>query len=420
MSETVFHLGLDDTDAPDGMCTTWLGAKLIRKFSFLGMKVLQARLVRLNPTIQYKTRGNAAIGLKVKGDPAIAFEITCNYVSRYARMSCENTHPGVVITEKIPPADFYWKAVNDHCSIEEAEDILYKYATFWKGYKLRRGLIGATAAICSNFTDYTWEVLMYRPIEDLFHFRKVDPDSIRISEELTTPHTWDSWDNTLKKPVCIPHSPDPVILGIRGDSPFYIEKAISIVEAEPYDMAQIWVTNQGTDAHLVVGDNTRLAEGRSYLIRGNVIENPITGEGGHVSFTILTGNISLPCMAFEPTKKFRDIVRILRLKDEILAVGSYQKGTLNLEKVCILYLNPAFIKKPPVCPDCSKRMTSAGTGKGYKCRGCGNRLQEPEIKSEDRQLNTGWYEVPPGARRHLSRPLARGILPPDGSYLPKH
>ena len=54
-------------------------------------------------------------------------------------------------------------------------------------------------------------------------------------------------------------------------------------------------------------------------------------------------------------------------------------------------------------------MTSAGTGKGYKCRACGARGREPEAERVERLLQPGWYEVPPTARRHLARPLVRGV-----------
>ncbi|MCA1916177.1 MAG: tRNA(Ile2) 2-agmatinylcytidine synthetase, partial [Methanospirillum hungatei] len=93
MTNTRFLIGLDDTDAPDGMCTTWLGAVLATLLEKSGMKVFSSRLVRLNPTIPYKTRGNAAISLCVRGDPDYAFSIASDLVEKFAALSCENTHP---------------------------------------------------------------------------------------------------------------------------------------------------------------------------------------------------------------------------------------------------------------------------------------------------------------------------------------
>ncbi|MCJ7741993.1 MAG: tRNA(Ile2) 2-agmatinylcytidine synthetase, partial [Methanoregula sp.] len=51
---------------------------------------------------------------------------------------------------------------------------------------------------------------------------------------------------------------------------------------------------------------------------------------------------------------------------------------------------------------------SDGKGKGYKCKKCGAKAGEPEVQVISRSLNTGWYEVPPTARRHLAKPLCRG------------
>jgi len=333
--------------------------------------------------------------------------------------SCENTHPGVVISLTKPPSDFYWQAVQDYCEIHQVKSFLSKYGIRYEGYKLGRGLIGATAAVCSEFPDYTWEYLAYRHPARLHIPRDVNVHSLFLSQELTYPHTWDTWDNDAKGPVCIPHTVDPILYGIRGDTPFAITHAVSLIMSEPVDMVRIWMTNQGTDAHLVFHRAGPLREGISYLIRGRVESMPDTKSGGHVSFTLSKDGQKIQCMAFEPTKKFRDHIRSLRPGDDVLAGGSYLKGTLNLEKIFIFSAAPFRIAQPPICHICNKRMTSAGRGKGYKCRRCGDRKMEPEYILEPRTVAPGWYEVPPGARRHLSRPLARGLVPPDPSYLPE-
>ena len=412
MKKTRFFIGLDDTDAPDMMCTTWLGTLLADLLEKAGMKVLSARLVRLNPTIPYKTRGNAAISLCILGDPEHAFILACDLVERYSAFSCDNTNPGVVVSIEKPPSAFYRKAVQGHCHIDEAISLLSRHAVHFRGYKLGRGLIGATAAISSVFPDHTWEYLMYRQADRLHLPRDVDAESLRHSEELTTPHTWDTWDYDLKGPVCIPHTQDPVLYGIRGDSPFMVAKAASVVRSEPAGMKRIWMTNQGTDAHLVPYDHGQMHEGISYLVRGIVKEIPATGKGGHVSFPLERFGHLISCMAFEPTKKFRDIIRSLRPGDEILAAGSFLKNTLNLEKIYVFSAEPFLSIQAPLCQACQKRMTSAGSGKGYKCRRCGARKAEPEVIKEQRSISPGWYEVPPGARRHLSRPSARGHVKP--------
>jgi tRNA(Ile2)-agmatinylcytidine synthase len=151
-----------------------------------------------------------------------------------------------------------------------------------------------------------------------------------------------------------------------------------------------------------------LREGISYRVRGVVTGRPVTGAGGHVSFAIRDGEAEARCMAYEPTKNFRDIVRALVPGDEIVAVGSYKKGSINLEKLCLVTPARDLRIQAPLCTACSKRMTSDGKGKGFKCRKCGAHTMEPDVQETPRALTVGWYEVPPTTRRHLAKPLCRG------------
>jgi len=208
--------------------------------------------------------------------------------------------------------------------------------------------------------------------------------------------------------VCVPHTPDPVLFGIRGESPFAIMRAVSCIRSEPYAWGQVWLTNQGTDAHLLEGRIGSLRDGHSYRVPGTVESAPVTSPGGHVSLMIRDQETALTCMGFEPTKQFRNAVRSLIPGDRILAVGSFLNERLNLEKFFLFPGEEDQRLQAPQCPVCLKRMTSAGAGKGYKCRRCGRRAVDPERVIVPRTIRPGWYEVPPGARRHLSRPLIRG------------
>ncbi len=52
-------------------------------------------------------------------------------------------------------------------------------------------------------------------------------------------------------------------------------------------------------------------------------------------------------------------------------------------------------------------MESAGKGQGYRCRRCKTHAEGRVRQLLPRDLETGYYEVPPCARRHLSKPLVR-------------
>jgi tRNA(Ile2)-agmatinylcytidine synthase len=402
-------IGIDDTDSPGGMCTTYLGAVLARRLIREHMKVREARLVRLNPNVTFKTRGNAAIMLDVEGDPARTFALASDLVEELADFSCENTNPGLVVIEQKPDPAFYRKAVTDFCTLVEAEDLLVSLDARFRGWKNRRGLIGATAAVASELPDRTSEILVYREPARFGTQRSVDRRSLFDAEAATFPHTWDTVDVANEVVVCVPHTPDPVLFGIRGESPQWVTAARKMIESERPGSEQIWVTNQGTDAHLLDGTIGGLREGLSYRVSGTVEDLPKTGPGGHVSFTIRDGNDTVRCMAYEPTKNFRHIVRRLRPGDEITAAGSYKNGSINLEKMKIGSLAREAATRPPRCTACNKRMTSDGRGKGWKCKKCGARSDEPEVTEISRGLQPGWYEVPPTARRHLAKPLCRGF-----------
>ncbi len=402
-------IGIDDTDSPTGMCTTYLGAVLARRLIKNHMRIREARLVRLNPNVTFKTRGNAAIALDVEGDPDRAFSLACGIVEELADFSCEKTNPGVVVAETRPDPAFYRKAVTDFCEIDEAVNILEKSGARYRGWKNRRGLIGATAAVSSVFSDVTYEILTYRDPARWGTPRDVDPKSLFVAEETTFPHTWDTVDLANHVVVCVPHTPDPVLFGIRGESPSWVMMARSLIVSEKPALEQIWVTNQGTDAHLLPGTWGSLREGLSYRVPGTVAGRPVTGPGGHVSFSIEDRSSEVRCMAYEPTKNFREIVRALVPGDRIVAVGSYKKGSINLEKICLVAAAQDLRTRAPVCIVCGKRMTSDGKDKGYKCRKCGTHEKKTEVTEIPRTLSTGWYEVPPTARRHLAKPLCRGV-----------
>ncbi|MBS3761266.1 MAG: tRNA(Ile2) 2-agmatinylcytidine synthetase, partial [Halodesulfurarchaeum sp.] len=68
-------LGLDDTDSRDqGMCTTYVAAEVSKALHRSGDRISKLRLLRLNPAVKHKTRGNAALAIHTDADPATALE----------------------------------------------------------------------------------------------------------------------------------------------------------------------------------------------------------------------------------------------------------------------------------------------------------------------------------------------------------
>ena len=59
-SNNMLHIGIDDTDSIHGGCTTWVATEIIKELSEFDL-IGHPRLVRLNPNVPWKTRGNGAV-----------------------------------------------------------------------------------------------------------------------------------------------------------------------------------------------------------------------------------------------------------------------------------------------------------------------------------------------------------------------
>jgi tRNA(Ile2)-agmatinylcytidine synthase len=406
-------VGLDDTDSREhGMCTTYVAARVADAIEVAGGSVDRRLLVRLNPAIEFKTRGNAALCLETDLDPTRAFDLATAEVDRLAEVADPRTDPGVVVAgstaETVPDAvaAFARRAVRERIAPSEATDLLDRLGYRHDG---GRGRIGALAAVGAGAAvdDWTYEHIAYRELDRCGTPRTVDRESAFAAADAAYPDAWDTVDHAAGELVCVPSAPGPILYGIRGDDPETVREVARAIESEPVERAVTYRTNQGTDAHLRDGTVATVREGRAYRVDGVVDDAPETRAGGHVHLTIRDGDDRLPCVAFEPTKRFRDRVRSLRTGDRVTVCGEVGDGTLKLEKFA-LRERVTTERVVPSCPDCERSMESAGRNQGYRCRDCGTTAPGRVDRPLDRELDPGWYEVPPRARRHIAKPLVRG------------
>jgi len=403
-------IGLDDTDSEKGLCTTYLAAVLMERLRPLGKVKGLPKLIRLNPCARFKTRGNAAISFELESDrPDDVKEVAVQAVLELSDFAGENTNPGLVVADMVTPQmeAFYRRAVTEILEIEEARNLLDKEEIWHRGFKKGRGLIGALAAVGATLPDFTYELIVYRQRQRWGTQRLIDEESVWDADERTYPDTWDTVDCHSGRIVFAPHSGDPVLFGIRGRDPDVLETAFLTVRSEPWERRVLYITNQGTDAHILDGRIAAVREDQSYRLRGSVAGEPRAIIGGHLFFTLQDEKAALNCAAFEPTKNFRSIVKRLRPGDEVEVYGAIRDKTLNLEKINILRLAEQHVHLVPSCPGCGRRMESAGSGQGYRCRRCKTRAEGRKREVAVRDLETGFYEVPPSARRHLAKPLVR-------------
>ncbi|MFQ5919988.1 MAG: DUF1743 domain-containing protein [Thermoplasmata archaeon] len=433
-------VGLDDTDSPRSMCTTFVATELIARFRALGWGLEgYPRLVRLNPNIPWKTRGNGALALRFgpgrpHSQPAGAYRgwtvrlsdggsegVSGQALQRAARdtileladLDDPGTQPGLVMTRRRPGGEFYWQAVRDVVPISQiAAD--REEADFVFAPKGPRGLIGALAALAWRPRDRTYEVLAYRePNRWGTPRRLVESDVANLDRRF--PRTFNNFDPEVAHVAIAPRSPCPVLFGIRGEGPDELPSALATVRGEPLDRWLIFETNQGTDDHLVSRPVAELRAHTSAILEGWVSGVPEAIPGGHVVFPFSDG-AKVDCLAYEPSKSFRRVVRRLRPGDRLRVYGAVRKEprAINLEKLEVLEPTRSLVKAGnPRCPTCRRSMKSVGRGAGYRCRRCGTRASQEEARfvRPEGVLTRGFYEPPVSARRHLSKPLKRLGIP---------
>lgn len=428
------YIGMDDTDSVKGMCTTYLATEIIREFSELDL-IGNPRLVRLNPNVPWKTRGNGAVSIrfgKGQGKSKIIgqidgkdikcyetgigakptkehFKRACQLVDNLAYFDDEKTNPGLILSAKKPPARLYWLAVRE--VVEKKPHLKSSGVKFHKGWKNGRGLIGSISATAWRPKDFTHELIAYREQKKWGKPRKIDTASVqKMDSQIKT--TFNNYDYEEKHMAIMPSSPCPILFGIRGDVEKHLHKAKEIVESERISRWIIFQTNQGTDNHIVQGSISSLEPFTSVKVKGKVTSHPKIIEGGHLIFQISNGKKSVDCTIYEPAKGFRRIGEKLRPGDIITVFGGVREEpfTINVEKINIEKLARIFEKTAnPMCNSCKKRMKSIGKGQGYRCS-CGAKAKESqaEFSVVKRELKVGWYEPPVGSRRHLAKPLKRG------------
>lgn len=414
------HIGIDDTDSPDGMCTTFLASQIINQLKKNNINIVgYPRLIRLNPFARHKTRGNGAVSFKIPltENTEIAKEIVLKNVSKLSMFDCDNTNPGVVfydgeITSEM--VDYAFKAIYDIISISEAEEFADKIDAEIHKFKKGRGIIGSIAAISLPLEDFTYELIAYRDKSNYGTKRQINYESVYKMDKETFPDTFENVDYVEDYIAIEPKTPCPVLYGIRSNTVDALKKASKIVKVDENIVdSQIFKTNQHTDMHIQKADSiSDLNRFGCYEVVGTVDEKPKIISGGHMFFHVSDNTGSIECGAYEPTKNFRKHVEDLKRGDILKLFGGVNEdNTFNIEKFKVLKLNDVVYENP-ICK-CGKRMSSAGKGKGFKCKKCGHKIREDNkirVRISRNLVEGEYYETPVSARRHLSKPLCRMFL----------
>ena len=418
-TSTVIHIGIDDTDSPKGMCTTFLAYKIVK---FLEKNKVQfvdyPSLIRFNPNIPWKTRGNGAVRLSIKtNNPKKIKNKITKFVDDYSETK-NGANPGLVFYEnEIVTPSFHkfselalWKLI----SREKAKQFILenKIDSFYLGNG--QGLVGAIGAIGYKFSDHTFELLSYRKKSQFGKKRIIAKDSVKNMQSVTFPETFNSYDIESDRALITPHGPDPVFYGIRGENAESVVTASKIVKAnEKLDGYMVFKSNQGTSDHLKNElDVNDLRPYTSGFLVGQVCNNPIMMQGGHVFFSIRVKDKKIKCGIYKPTK-ITTIAQNLILNDKIRIGGGIRKASKNHERIVnVEFLDVMELAKDirvsnPSCKKCSKKMKSKGSKQGFECTKCGNRSYVKSTSEIPRKIQCKLYLPVMSAHRHLTRPYQR-------------
>jgi tRNA(Ile2)-agmatinylcytidine synthase len=430
---TTIWIGIDDTDSPRGGCTTWVLTEIVRLARDRGIDLIGApRLVRLNPNVPWKTRGNAALAARFgrgRGRPFVTGEIDGTPIRAYPRGSAlprresvalveaawarvkeraepaPHSDPALVASSCALPAPLYWSTVREVVTIGERAEALDRLGADCRTNGPRRGLIGASAAIAWPGRRATWELIAYREPSRWGTPRSVDAESVRRAQR-AEPELFLCFDARTRRLLVAPHSPCPILFGLRSTSRDAPLRAHPTILSEPADRWMLFRTNQGTGDHLRSRPAGSIAPYRSAIVRGTVGSAPRAEAGGHVGFDVLEAHSGrVRCLAFEPTKTLPKVAQSLVVGDRVRVWGSRGRAPgLRLEGITIVRLVPRTLTAKPRCGDCGRPSRSRGHRRGFECPRCGRRWPPESERTVRRapEFPVGTYHPTPSARRHLA------------------
>lgn len=368
-------VGIDDTDSPRGLCTTYLAYRIAVDLRPDVEVLCYPRLVRLNPNVPFKTRGNAAVCLKIEAaDPESAFTLLASKVDELSDAE-GGANPAMTFLEdparahKFEP--LYLQALAGIVSPHKVRRILdeERVRRFEAGNGM--GVVGAASALAfDEHFDHTYELISYRRRENWGVRREIDSSSVTEMDRQTFPSTFNNYDYQKRKVLIAPHGPDPVFAGVRGDSPKSVVRAFSLLRYdERLEGHMVFISNQHTDAHL-----KNKLEWKVYSSgwMDCKVKRVDVRQGGHAYFTADCDGTERLVAAYEPTGDLKRTVARLSSGDEVRAYGGVRRPSslhpriLNMERMDI------------------KRL-------GQKRGG----------------LVLGTYIASPRANRHLTKPLCR-------------
>ncbi|ABU81492.1 TiaS agmantine-binding domain-containing protein [Ignicoccus hospitalis] len=381
-------VALDSFDEPRSGCTTLTASLLALHLASKGFRMLDyPRLVRLNPAVPWKTRGNAAVALEFEGSAEELFEEAKAFLERAPGRGA------LAVGEEFP--EVYPDAVE---KVLDPDEVAKKFEGLWWGRK--EALVGALAAGAAEGLN-NFELLAYRLPQNLGRPRRC---SFHPAYEALLELAYPSIHESSPEVVC-PKGPDPVLLGIRGSHPPLMWAALQLFDGEPFWLATMFRTNQHSY------EPSRRAEEYPYEFVQKEFEGSYEVRGEDVLFGdyVLFNETGI-------TKIFKEMIgyenKVSVKLDVVVKPGS--KGVAALRDLRALF----WKRKAPKCPKCGGPMVSMGKKTLMrKCKKCGYKaevLPKLEIK-----VFEGTVFPVQGRKLHLEGDYRSPPWPPEGRICEK-
>ena len=409
----VIRIGLDDTDHIDCACTTEHFQRLLTTLndSIVSFETKERRLVRLWPFAPNRTRGNAALGAicSINITDLNDVDSICREFMDDLNKEIQGTYPEtgqkpspcLLIALDDYPESWYWEAVRGVVSLKGRKKQIPDSTKIYSIEHNPNGVVGASSAIAWNPNEHnTWELIAWRCDDKISSPREVSSQAIESMSE-NFPTTFANRDPTTGRGMIMPRTNCPVLYGIRAESFEELQSAHEFLQIrEDVEKCYSWAihrTNQISDDHLLGSEI------------GIVSSFPLEVQGGHSSVSVWTGSSSITLVAFAESGEVNALLRRLEPGDEIEWMGlASPSSEVHLERLRVKTSSPRLGKRPECC---NKTMRSAGVGQGLRCKTCGHSIEkawQTKLESFNSQ-HQGWVEPNPANRRHLAKPLQRGL-----------
>ncbi|MFP3311264.1 MAG: DUF1743 domain-containing protein [Caldivirga sp.] len=388
-------VGIDDTDTYDKGCTTYVMYNMLKEFIKTRSEervVGYPRLIRLNPNIPFKTRGNAAVSVSLNVDDIReAVELAEWAVDAYSSR-VGKTSPGIVVSTTNSEHWIYWKAISDVIPIDVALRWMRRLGVVHRG---GRGVIGALASVMADLsTDSTFELLAYGESTPK---PNIPTGIVETLDSSTVPLTFENIGDGYT--LIQPHGNDPVVFGVRGDSPYHLLHFATVLTSE-VDVEPRWLiylTNQATEHHMKHIANKPYTPG---YIEGNVGSVTVI-SGGNLEIKASSGVVfSYRHYGFKRLDK----------ATYLLAYGGLRPGPKDLDLYMeggVALLGKVDVNNPK-CPRCGGNLESTGRVGLLRCTRCELVTGVPRLLG---YVGEVILEEPRSSEvRHLHKPLGRVSL----------